>query len=192
MLFGITNYVHSQVGFNHITVKGGLTLEQDFNFEIGLDFNKKYFRNWNFFFSGFGSEKTVSAVAPIPGVDEIPEVSAVPATADTPAIIGSPPIQGSPAVPGTPETTREIRNWTFGVYYEPNIIASKNMLLNWKFGTSLGTNQDNFIIDLIAGIEYNYAISKSTKISVFAKNNYMFNSEIEFRHAILIGFKQRF
>jgi hypothetical protein len=85
----------------------------------------------------------------------------------------------------------QIKNWTSGVYYEPNLLASKNNLLNFKFGTSLGTNENDFIIDAIAGIEYNYAFSDKMKFTVFFKNNYMINSDVNFRHALLIGFKHR-
>ena len=86
---------------------------------------------------------------------------------------------------------KTINNWTSGIYYEPNLLASKNNMLHFRFGTSLGTNQEEFIIDLIAGIEYSVAISRNIKLSAYFKNNYMFNSSTEFRSALLIGIKHR-
>lgn len=133
----------AQSGFNHVTYKGGLTYEGDFNFEIGYELNKRYYNNWSFFLSGFNAKG------------------------------------------------KDLNNWTFGTYYEPNIIGSKNNYLNLKFGTSFGTNESSFIWDLIVGLEYNYAFSENTKFTVFFKNNKMFNSDIDFRHALLIGFKHR-
>tara|TARA_R110000868_G_scaffold411003_2_gene701287 strand:- start:11207 stop:11671 length:465 start_codon:yes stop_codon:yes gene_type:complete len=89
------------------------------------------------------------------------------------------------------DSSETINNWTTGLYYEPNIIASKNNFLNLKFGSSLGTNESEFIIDLIVGLEYNYAFSENMKFTIYFKNNRMFNSDIQYRHAILIGFKHR-
>lgn len=131
----------AQLGFNHLTAKGGVSLNGGTNFEIGYEVNRRYNTNWSIFFSGYARD--------------------------------------------------EIRNWTTGLYYEPNLLASKNNLLNLKIGTSLGTNESEFIIDAIVGIEYNYAFSEKMKFTVFFKNNRMFNSEDKFRHAILIGFKHR-
>lgn len=85
----------------------------------------------------------------------------------------------------------EVRNWTTGLYYEPSLLASKNNLINLKIGTSLGTNEDRFIIDAIVGLEYNYAFSRNMKFTIFFKNNRMFNSDDKYRHAILIGLKHR-
>ena len=87
--------------------------------------------------------------------------------------------------------SQEIRNWTTGIYYEPNIMASKNHLLNLKIGGSLGTNEEEFIADGILGLEYNYAFTDKMKFTVFFKNSHMFNSAINFRHALLIGLKHR-
>lgn len=141
-LFGFFSYAaNAQVGFHHITAKGGFALSGGANFEIGYETNKKYNKNWSVFFSGYSHN--------------------------------------------------EIKNWTTGLYYEPSIVASKNNLLNFKIGTSLGTNEEEFIIDVIAGLEYNYAFSEKMKFTVFFKNNRMFNSSEKFRHAILIGFKHR-
>lgn len=85
----------------------------------------------------------------------------------------------------------KVNNWTFGLYYEPNLIEAKNNLLNLKIGSSLGTNENDFIIDGILGLEYSYAFSDNMKFTVFLKNNRMFNSNIKFRHALLVGFKHR-
>lgn len=89
------------------------------------------------------------------------------------------------------EREKRLNNWTFGMYYEPNIIASKNTYLNLKIGTSLGTNEISFIMDAILGLEYNYAFTENTKFTILFKNNIMFNSLVKFRHGLLIGFKHR-
>ncbi len=89
------------------------------------------------------------------------------------------------------DNTKEIRNWTSGIYYEPNLLVSKNNLLNLKIGGSLGTNEENFIADAILGLEYNYAFTDNMKFTLFFKNSHMFNSPVNFRHAILIGLKHR-
>lgn len=144
LIVGFT--ANAQTGFNHITLKGGATLESGFNFEVGYEINKKYFTNWSIFFSGFYQEKNLE---------------------------------------------EGINNWTTGIYYEPILIASKNNLLNLKIGSSAGTNENQFIFDAILGVEYNRAITDKVQFSVFFKNNLMFNSEVRFRHALLIGFKHR-
>lgn len=142
-LFSLFGY--AQEGFQHLTFKGGYTIEEDMNIEIGYEFNMAHFNNWSIFFSYFESNKR------------------------------------SP----------ELVNYTTGIYYEPNIYAAKNSFLNLKFGTSFGTNSKDFRFDVIAGLEYNYAFSRDFKLSVFFKNNKMFNSDIGFRHGILVGLKYR-
>ncbi|MBS9767657.1 MAG: hypothetical protein KGV44_08975 [Flavobacteriaceae bacterium] len=84
-----------------------------------------------------------------------------------------------------------LKNYTAGVYYEPNIYAAKNQFLNFKFGSSLGSNQKRFIMDAIVGMEYSYAFTDNLEFSAFLKNNYMFWSKKGFRNAILIGLKYR-
>ncbi len=84
-----------------------------------------------------------------------------------------------------------LKNYTAGLYYEPNIFSAKNQFLNLKFGSSLGSNQKKFIMDAIVGMEYYYAFTYNLKFSVYLKNNYMFWSKKGFRNAILIGLKYR-
>lgn len=140
VMFSVSAF--SQSGFKHLTVKGGFTYYNGAsNFEIGLEFNEPYFKNWNLFFSGYQNGM--------------------------------------------------IKNWNVGLYFEPGVLASKNSFLNMKFGTSFGTNQESFIMDIIFGLEYNYAISENFKVGVFFKNNHMFNSVVKFRHALLFGIKYR-
>ncbi|MCG8226375.1 hypothetical protein [Tenacibaculum finnmarkense] len=85
----------------------------------------------------------------------------------------------------------DLENTTLGFYYSSNLIASKNNFLNLKMGSSGGSNGNNFIIDAILGLEYNYAISRNIKFSLFFKNNIMFNSNPLVRHALLGGLKFR-
>lgn len=141
----VSSSVYSQRGFKHLNIQGGVTYELDKNFEVGLQFDTKYFNNWQFFFSAFQRN--------------------------------------------TEKGDKE--NFTTGFYYSNNLIASKNNFLNLKFGTSLGTNSENFIFDLIAGLEYDYAITRDLKLSLLFKNNVMFNTDPNFRHALLIGLKFR-
>jgi len=136
----------SQEGFKHVSMKGGYTYEGHGNFEIGLEFNRKYYNNWTIFFSGFTKYHG---------------------------------------------TNNEENNWTTGIYYAPSIVAVNNHLLNFKFGTSLGTNEDIFIMDLIAGMEYDYALNEWLKIGLFFKNNYLVVGDNDFRHALLGGIKIR-
>jgi hypothetical protein len=138
--------VSAQTGFKHLTARGGITYEGAFNFEFGLEINRKYYNNFSLFFSGYSEPLNDGETA---------------------------------------------KNWTSGFYYEPNILASKNNLVHFRFGTSLGTNEEEFIIDLIAGIEYSVAISRNVQLTAYFKNNYMFNSSTEFRSALLIGIKHR-
>lgn len=86
---------------------------------------------------------------------------------------------------------KEEKNYTLGIYYEPNIYASKNNFANLKFGSSAGSNQKKFIMDAIIGIEYYYAFTENLKFTAYLKNNYMFWSKIGFRNSALIGLKYR-
>ena len=135
----------SQTGFNHLTLKGGLTLDNARNYELGYEMNKRYFNNFTLFFSVY--EKDIDL--------------------------------------------DKLYNFTVGLYYEPSLKASKNTFINFKFGSSFGTNETKFIWDLIVGIEYNYAISENIKLSIYQKNNNMFGADLGFRHALLFGFKYR-
>lgn len=135
----------SQTGFKHINIQGGLTYELDKNFEIGLEFNRKYFNSWTVFFSAFQRN--------------------------------------------TEKGNQE--NYTTGVYYSNNLLASKNSFLNVKMGSSLGTNSETFVFDLILGLEYDYAITRDLKLSFLFKNNVMFKADPRFRHALLGGLKFR-
>lgn len=137
---------YSQEGFKHISLKGGFTHEGHVTFELGLEFNKKYYNNWTMFFSGFTKYYN---------------------------------------------TAKEENNWTTGIYYEPAILAVNNNLLHFRFGTSMGTNEKEFILDIIAGIEYNYAVNDWFKVGLFFKNSKLFFGSDEFRHAILGGIKIR-
>ncbi|MFL0137679.1 hypothetical protein [Tenacibaculum maritimum] len=89
------------------------------------------------------------------------------------------------------DATGNFENSTVGFYYSQNLIASKNNFLNLKMGSSAGTNSENFIIDIILGLEYNYSFSRNLKFSLFLKNNAMFNANPVFRHALLAGLKYR-
>lgn len=137
--------MYSQRGFKHLNLQGGVTYELDKNFEVGLQFDTKYFNNWQVFFSVFQRNTGKG----------------------------------------------EEENYTTGVYYSNNLLASKNNFLNVKLGTSLGTNSKTFIFDLIAGLEYDYAITRNLKLSFLFKNNVMFKAEPRFRHALLAGLKFR-
>ncbi len=86
---------------------------------------------------------------------------------------------------------KNISNWTFGISYDPNLITAKNHYLNLKIGTSAGTNESNFIVDIITGLEYNYALSYDVKLTALLKLNRMFNSEIDYRQGLLLGIKYR-
>lgn len=135
----------SQTGFNHLTLKGGLTLDNARNYELGYEMNKKYFNNFSLFFSVY--EKDIDL--------------------------------------------DKLYNFTFGLYYEPSLKASKNSFVNLKFGSSFGTNETKFIFDIIVGLEYNYAITENLKLTIYQKNNNMFNADLGFRHALLFGIKYR-
>lgn len=146
LLLIIGSSTYAQRGFKHINLQGGVSYELDKNFEIGLQFDTKYFNNWQIFFSVFQ---------------------------------------------GKEENGSDKENFTTGVYYSNSLIASKNNFLNLKMGTSFGTNSDNFIFDIILGLEYDYAITRNLKLSFLFKNNAMFNAEPTFRHALLGGLKFR-
>ncbi|GJM64696.1 hypothetical protein [Persicobacter diffluens] len=152
----------AQQGYNYFSMAGGLYHPEMLIGEMSLEFGQKYYRMWEVNFDYAHRDRMTTFTIP-PTTEE-----------------------GEPTVG---ERREIVNSFKGGIIYKPVLFRSRNMMLSFRTGASLGTNTHQFIAGATAGFEFSYTTKQGIVLFLRQKNEVVFWDDDTWRVGGLVGLK---